>query len=191
MRSAPPWWKETVVYQIYPRSFVDSNGDGIGDLRGVLERLDYLQDLGVETLWLSPFYTSPQRDFGYDIADYRGVASEYGDMDTALALIEQAHARGLKVVFDMVLNHTSDQHPWFLESRSSRTNPRRDWYIWRDGRKPGGKAPPNNWRAMIGGSGWHYDRATDQWYWAQFLPARSSAGDASRWSDSSGRRWPR
>jgi alpha-glucosidase len=165
-----PWWKQTVVYQIYPRSFADGNGDGIGDLRGIIGKLDYLRDLGVETLWLSPFYASPQADFGYDIADYRAVAPEYGDLDTALTLVEEAHRRGLKVVLDMVLNHTSDQHPWFLESRSSRDNPKRDWYVWRDGKKPGGKAPPNNWNAMIGGSGWHYDARTDQWYWAQFLP---------------------
>ncbi len=164
------WWRETVVYQIYPRSFFDSNGDGIGDLDGIIAKLDHLADLGVGTIWFSPFYASPQRDVGYDICDYRTVAPEYGDLATVDRLIQAVHARGMKVVMDMVMNHTSDQHPWFVESRSSRDNPKRDWYVWHDGRKPGGKAPPNNWNAMIGGSGWHYDAPTDQWFWTQFLP---------------------
>jgi oligo-1,6-glucosidase/alpha-glucosidase len=164
------WWKETTVYQVYPRSFQDSNGDGIGDLDGILARLDYLADLGIETIWLSPFYGSPQRDFGYDISDYRNVAPEYGNLESCDRLISQAHARGLKVVFDMVLNHTSDQHPWFQASRSSRDDPRRNWYVWRDGKGRCGRRPPNNWHAMIGGSGWHRDASTGQWYWAQFLP---------------------
>ena len=170
MPSQTPWWRRTVVYQIYPRSFADSNGDGIGDLEGIIGKLDYLAELGVETLWLSPFYASPQADVGYDISDYRAVAPEYGEMATVDRLIAEAHARGLRIVLDMVLNHTSDQHPWFLESRSSRDSPKRDFYIWRDGRRPGGGAPPNNWHAMIGGSGWQYDETTDQWYWTQFLP---------------------
>jgi alpha-glucosidase len=165
-----PWWKRTTVYQIYPRSFADSNGDGIGDLPGVIDRLDYLQRLGVETLWLSPFYDSPQADFGYDIRDYFGVAPEYGTLDDARRLIDAVHARGMKVVFDMVLNHTSDQHPWFVESRRDRQNPKRDWYIWRDGRGARGDRPPNNWRSMLGNNGWHRDQATGQWYWASFLP---------------------
>ena len=164
------WWRETTVYQIYPRSFADSDGDGIGDLEGVISRLDYLEQLGVETLWLSPFFPSPGRDVGYDISDYRGVAREYGTLETAERLIEEVHRRDMRLVLDMVLNHTSDEHPWFVESRSSRDDPRRDWYVWRDGRRPGGGAPPNNWHAMIGGRGWHHDPATDQWYWAQFLP---------------------
>ncbi len=164
-----PWWKRTTVYQVYVRSFADSNGDGIGDLPGVLGKLDYLQSLGVETLWLSPFFESPQADFGYDIRDHYSVAPEYGSLADCRALIREAHARGMKIVLDMVLNHTSDEHPWFLESKSSRENPRRSWYIWRDGRKPGGKAPPNNWRSMLGGTGWRYDDATDQWYFASFL----------------------
>jgi len=164
------WWKETTVYQVYPRSFQDSNGDGIGDLDGIIRRLDHLVDLGVETLWFSPFYRSPQKDFGYDISDYRSIAPEYGDPATCDRLIREAHARGLKVVFDMVLNHTSDEHPWFRTSRSSRDDPMRDWYVWRDGRGRGGKRPPNNWHAMIGGSGWHRDETTGQWYWTQFLP---------------------
>jgi len=164
-----PWWKRTTTYQIYPRSFADANGDGIGDLQGVLGKLDYLQDLGVETLWLSPFFESPQADFGYDVSDYHAIAPEYGTMDDCRELIAAVHARGMKIVFDMVLNHTSDRHPWFLESRSSLDSPRRDFYIWRDGRRPSGAAPPNNWKSMLGGSGWHRDPSSGQWYWASFL----------------------
>ena len=164
------WWKSTTVYQIYPRSFADSNGDGIGDLQGIIDRLPYLERLGVETLWISPFYKSPQADFGYDISDHFDVAPEYGKLEDAQRLIDAIHARGMKIVFDMVLNHTSDQHAWFQSSRASRSSDKRDWYIWQDGRKPAGKAPPNNWKSMIGGSGWHYDATTEQWYWASFLP---------------------
>ena len=164
------WWKHTTVYQIYPRSFADSNGDGIGDLRGIIQRLPYLHELGVETLWLSPFYDSPQADFGYDIRDHFNVATEYGTLEDTHELIEAVHRHGMKIVFDMVLNHTSDQHPWFLDSRRARTSEHRDWYIWRDGQGKGGKKPPNNWRSMLGNNGWHYDQATEQWYWASFLP---------------------
>jgi alpha-glucosidase len=165
-----PWWQRTTIYHIYPRSFKDTNGDGIGDLRGILSELDYLSSLGVETLWLSPFFQSPQEDFGYDITDHLGIAPEYGSRDDVLALFDAAHARGMKVVLDIVLNHTSDQHPWFCASKSSRKDPMRDFYIWRDGQKPRGAAPPNNWRSALGSSGWHYDRATEQWYFASFLP---------------------
>jgi oligo-1,6-glucosidase/alpha-glucosidase len=169
--SGVPWWKTTTVYQIYPRSFADANGDGIGDLPGILSRLDYLHDLGIETIWLSPVYQSPQADFGYDVSGHFDIAPEYGSMEDCRRLIDEIHRRGMRVVFDMVLNHTSDQHPWFLESRSSRTSPRRDFYIWRDGQKRRrGSAPPNNWRSMLGPNGWQYDPATDQWYWASFLP---------------------
>ena len=157
-----PWYHNTTIYQIYPRSFKDSNGDGIGDLPGVIEKLDYLQQLGFETLWLSPFFASPQRDFGYDIADYISVAAEFGSMDDALRLIEEVHKRGMRIVFDMVMNHTSDEHPWFKESRSSRTNPKADWYIWRD--------KPNNWYSVTGGSGWHYAPEREQYFWSSFLP---------------------
>ncbi len=157
-----PWYHTTTIYQIYPRSFYDSNGDGIGDLPGVIQKLDYLRDLGVETVWLSPFFASPQQDFGYDISDYLSVAPEYGTLDDALRLIEEAHRRGMRVLFDLVMNHTSDQHPWFKESGSSRHNPKADWYIWRD--------RPNNWRSLTGGSGWHYAPERDQYYWASFLP---------------------
>ncbi|MBN2156670.1 MAG: alpha-glucosidase [Candidatus Lokiarchaeota archaeon] len=165
-----PWWKKTIVYQIYPRSFYDSTGNGIGDLKGIISKLDYIKDLGVETVWFSPFYDSPQKDFGYDIRNYREIALEYGTMEDCERLIMEMHDRGMKIVLDLVLNHTSDQHTWFVQSRSSKDNPKRDWYIWRDGRKPLGKKPPNNWKAIIRGSGWHYDAQTDQWYWTQFLP---------------------
>jgi oligo-1,6-glucosidase/alpha-glucosidase len=165
-----PWWKRTTVYQLYPRSFADHDGDGIGDLPGIIGRLDYLRDLGVETIWLSPFFESPQADFGYDISDHLAIAPEYGTLEDVKRLIDELHARGMKIVFDMVLNHTSNQNPWFLESASSRESPKRDWYIWRDGRGPGGRKPPNNWRSMVGGSGWHWHEPTGQWYWASFLP---------------------
>lgn len=168
--NAPPWWQRTTVYQIYPRSFFDTNGDGIGDLPGIVEKLDYLRDLGVETLWLCPFFQSPQRDVGYDISDYYQVAPEYGTREDLGRLLHEAHRRGMRVILDMVLNHTSDQHPWFLESKSSRQNPRRDFYIWRPGRKPKGAAPPNNWRSLVGQRGWHYDPTTEEWYFASFLP---------------------
>lgn len=161
------WWRETTIYQIYPRSFADANNDGIGDLAGIIDKLDYIKDLGFETIWLSPHYASPQRDFGYDISDYCQIAPEYGSLKDAQRLIDETHKRGMKIVFDMILNHTSDQHPWFLESRSSRDNPKRDWYIWRDGR---GRRPPNNWAAIPGGSGWEYDPLTEQWYFHNFLP---------------------
>jgi glycosidase len=160
-----PWYKTTTVYQIYPRSFYDSNGDGIGDLRGILSKLDYLKNLGVETIWISPFFASPQADFGYDISDFKRIAPEYGSMEDCELLILEVHKKGLRIVFDLVMNHTSDQHPWFLESASSENNPKRDWYIWKKGKKE-----PTNWKSMTGGSGWHYDKKTDSWFWATFLP---------------------
>lgn len=170
MKNGPKgdWWKETTIYQIYPRSFQDSNGDGIGDLPGIISRLDYIKDLGFETIWISPFFASPQKDFGYDIADYKAIAPEYGTMEDCDRLIDEVHRRDMKIVFDMVLNHTSDEHPWFIESASSKDNPKRDWYVWHDGKGPG--KPPNNWLSQVGGSGWHYSEKTDQWYWAAFLP---------------------
>jgi oligo-1,6-glucosidase/alpha-glucosidase len=162
-----PWWQKTTIYQIYPRSFWDTNGDGIGDLQGILSKLDYVKDLGFETIWFSPFYCSPQRDFGYDVSDYYNIDPEYGTMAEAEALIEEVHKRGMRVLFDLVLNHTSDQHPWFRESRSSRESPKREWYIWRDGQ---GRNPPNNWVAIPGGPAWHFDAQTGQYYYASFLP---------------------
>lgn len=164
---AETWWRNTAIYQIYPRSYFDSSGNGIGDLAGIISKLDYIKDLGFETIWFSPFFNSPQADFGYDVSDYYQAAPEYGTQDDIFLLIKEVHKRNLKVVFDLVLNHTSDQHPWFLESRGSQDNPKRDWYIWSDGK---GNKPPNNWKALPGGSGWHYHESTDQWYYASFLP---------------------
>jgi alpha-glucosidase len=163
-----PWWKRGVIYQIYPRSFQDSNGDGTGDLRGITERLGYLSWLGIDAFWISPFYPSPMADFGYDVSNYCDVDPLFGTLADFDALIEEAHARGLKVIIDFVPNHTSDQHPWFIESRSSRDNPKRDWYIWRDP-KPDG-SPPNNWLATFGGPAWTLDEATGQYYHHGFLP---------------------
>jgi glycosidase len=167
-----PWWASTVIYQVYPRSFADSNGDGIGDLPGIIEHLDHLVDLGVETLWVSPFFASPQRDVGYDVSDYRDVAPEYGTVDDAQRLIDEAHAKGLKVMFDLVLNHTSDEHPWFVESRSSRDNPKADWYVWADGTRGrnGKPKPPNNWRSELQiPRAWQWCEERQQWYLATFL----------------------
>ena len=168
------WWQKAVFYQIYPRSFADGNGDGIGDFPGMIDRLDYLKDLGVDAVWLSPHYPSPQFDCGYDVADYAGVAPEYGTLDDFQRFLDGAHARGIRVILDMVLNHTSDQHPWFLESRSSRDNPKRDWYIWRDPtprrRGAAGRMTlPNNWNSRFGGSVWEYDSKTGQYYYHSFF----------------------
>ncbi len=164
------WWRRATIYQIYPRSFQDSNGDGVGDLAGVIERIDYLVWLGVDAIWLSPFYPSPMKDFGYDVADYCNVDPLFGTLDTFDRLLTQAHARGLKVIIDLVPNHTSDQHPWFAESRKSRDDPKRDWYIWRDPGPDGG--PPNNWLSHFGGSGWTLDAQTGQFYYHGFLAAQ-------------------
>lgn len=155
-----------ILYQVYPRSFQDSNGDGVGDLRGVIERLPYLAELGVNALWLSPIFPSPMEDFGYDISDYTGIDPLFGTDDDFDALIAAAHKLDLKVILDLVPNHTSDQHPWFVESRSSKNNPRRDWYIWRDGGEGG---PPNNWLSEFGGSSWEFDKQTGQYYYHAFL----------------------
>ena len=163
-----PWWKRGVIYQIYPRSFQDSNGDGTGDLRGIIERLEYLSWLGVDAIWLSPFYPSPMADFGYDVSDYCDVDPLFGTLADFDALLEEAHERGLRVIVDFVPNHTSDQHPWFLESKSSRDNPKRDWYLWKDP-KPDG-APPNNWLATFGGPAWTLNETTGQYYHHGFLP---------------------
>jgi len=162
------WWQRAVIYQIYPRSFKDTTGTGVGDLAGVIEKLDYLGDtLGIDALWLSPFYPSPMEDFGYDVADYRGVDPMFGDLDTFDRLLSEAHARDLKIIVDFVPNHSSDQHPWFEASRSSRDSPKRDWYVWRDPAPDGG--PPNNWRSVFGGSAWEWDEATGQYYLHTFL----------------------
>lgn len=165
------WWQRAVFYQIYPRSFMDSNGDGIGDIPGIIHKLDYLNDgtpqsLGVDAIWFSPFFVSPQKDFGYDIADYCNIDPCYGTLKDFDQLVAECHKRGIRVMLDLVVNHTSDQHPWFLESRSSRNNPKRDWYIWQNGR---GKRPPNNWRSIFSGSAWEWDELTGQWYLHSFL----------------------
>ncbi|HET8656091.1 MAG TPA: alpha-amylase family glycosyl hydrolase [Longimicrobiaceae bacterium] len=161
------WWQRGVVYQIYPRSFMDSNGDGVGDLPGITRKLDYVRWLGVDAIWLSPISPSPMADFGYDISDYTGVHPLFGTLADFDELLREAHARGLRVILDFVPNHTSSEHPWFLESRSSRESPKRDWYIWRDP-APGG-APPNNWQSNFGGSAWEYDERTGQYYYHAFL----------------------
>jgi alpha-glucosidase len=161
-----PWWRTAIFYQVYPRSFADSNGDGIGDLPGLTARLDYLADLGVDAIWLSPHYPSPQVDCGYDIAGYCDVNPEYGTLDDFGRFLDQAHQRGLKVVTDLVLNHTSDQHPWFLESRSSKSSPKRDWYVWHPGRDGG---LPNNWLSAFGGPAWEYDPLTGEYYYHLFF----------------------
>ncbi len=161
------WWKHGVIYQIYPLSFQDTNGDGKGDLRGIRSRLDYLQWLGIDAIWISPIYPSPMRDCGYDIADYCDVASDFGTLADFDALIDDAHRRNIRVILDFVPNHTSDQHPWFRHSRASRDNAKRDWYIWRDPAPDGGA--PNNWMSNFGGSAWTFDDATGQYYYHAFL----------------------
>jgi alpha-glucosidase len=161
------WWQRGVVYQIYPRSYQDSDGDGVGDLPGITARLDHLRWLGVDALWISPIYPSPMADFGYDVSDYTAVHPLFGTMEDFENLVDEAHARGLKLILDFVPNHTSDQHPWFVESRSSRTNPKRDWYIWKDPAPDGG--PPNNWLSNFGGPAWTLDEETGQYYYHAFL----------------------
>ncbi|MBE0696304.1 MAG: alpha-glucosidase, partial [Anaerolineaceae bacterium] len=161
------WWQTSIFYQIYPRSFADGNGDGIGDFRGMIGKLDYLKELGIDALWLSPHFPSPQWDCGYDIADYMAVEPEYGTMAEFKQFLEEAHRRGIRVILDLVLNHTSDQHAWFLESRSSRDNPRRDWYIWQDANEDG--SLPNNWYSTFGGPAWEYDSQTDSYYYHFFF----------------------
>jgi alpha-glucosidase len=162
-----PWWKEAVVYEVYLRSFQDSNGDGIGDLLGITHRLDYMQSRGVDAIWLSPFYPSPMRDGGYDVKNYIGVDPLFGKMADFDRILREIHKRGMRMIIDYVPNHTSDQHPWFKESRSSLDSPKRDWYVWRDPAPDG--EPPNNWLSMFGGSAWHLDLTTRQYYLATFL----------------------
>ena len=175
MAIAGQWWQTGVIYQVYPRSFQDTNGDGVGDLRGITARLDYLVALGVDAIWVSPFYPSPMADFGYDVADYTGVDPLFGTLADFDALIAAAHAKGLKLILDFVPNHSSDRHPWFIESRSSRTNPKRDWYLWRDPAPPGDdwkparERVPNNWMSHFGGSAWTFDETTQQFYCHSFL----------------------
>ncbi len=161
------WWQYGIIYQIYPRSFQDSNDDGVGDLQGIISRLDYLKWLGVNAIWISPVYPSPMADFGYDISDYENIHPLFGTLGDLDRLVNEAHARRMKLILDFVPNHTSDQHPWFIESRSSRDNPKRDWYLWRDAAEDGG--PPNNWLAAFGGTAWEWDDYTQQYYYHAFL----------------------
>lgn len=160
------WWKEAVAYQVYPRSFNDSNGDGIGDLPGLIEKLDYLENLGIDVIWLSPMYPSPNDDNGYDISDYKGIMSEFGTMNDFDQLLSSIHQRGMKLILDLVVNHTSDEHPWFIESKSSKTNAKRDWYIWEDPKPDGSE--PNNWESIFNGSTWEFDESTKQYYFHLF-----------------------
>lgn len=168
------WWKDAVIYQIYPASFLDSNGDGLGDLPGVVSKLDYIKSVGADTIWLSPIFKSPQKDMGYDISDYRDIHAPYGRLDDAELLIKGCHERSLKVLLDLVVNHTSDEHDWFKESRSSRDSPKRDWYFWRDPKydADGNRCPPNNWSSIFGGSAWAWEEHTGQYYLALFLPSQ-------------------
>ncbi|MHC4463758.1 MAG: alpha-amylase family glycosyl hydrolase [Planctomycetota bacterium] len=161
------WWKHGVFYQIYPRSFMDHNGDGIGDLQGIIDRLDYVVELGVDAIWISPIFASPMVDYGYDVSDYKEIHQIFGDMATFDRLLAAAHERNLRVVLDYIPNHTSDHHPWFIESRSSHDNPKRHWYIWKDARPDG--SPPNNWEAIFGGPVWEWDEKTHQYYLHSFL----------------------
>jgi alpha-glucosidase len=161
-----PWWQHSVFYEIYPRSFADSNNDGVGDLNGIISKLDYLRTLDVDAIWISPCYPSPQFDFGYDVADYQNIDPMYGTLADFDVLAREAHKRGIRIIMDFVVNHSSSIHPWFLESKSSRTSPRRDWYIWRDGKGP--RVPPNNWESNFGGSAWTFDATTGQYYYHFF-----------------------
>ncbi len=158
------WYKDAIIYQIYPRSFMDSDGDGIGDIRGIISKLDYLKDLGINAVWLSPCYKSPNADNGYDISDYRDIMDEFGTLEDWKEMVSGMHERGIKLIMDLVVNHTSDEHKWFIESRKSKDNPYRDYYIWRKGKGNNGTKPPNNWTSRFGGSAWKYDEATGEWY---------------------------
>ena len=170
--TSEPWWKHAVYYEIYPRSFQDTNGDGVGDLKGIMSRLDYLKDLGVDAIWIAPCSPSPLVDFGYDVSDYDAIDPQFGTMADFDRLVREGKKRNIRILLDMVVNHTSDQHPWFMASRSSKNDPKREWYIWRDGRldKDGKMGPPNNWHSVFGGSGWTLDPITGQYYYHRFFP---------------------
>jgi alpha-glucosidase len=161
------WWRGAVMYQVYPRSFMDSNSDGVGDLPGITDKLDYIASLGVEGIWISPFFHSPMKDFGYDISDYRDVDPIFGKNEDFDLLIEKAHRLGIKVIIDMVLSHTSDKHPWFIESKVSKKNAKADWYVWADA-KPDG-SPPNNWQSCFGTGAWTFDTRRGQYYFHNFF----------------------
>jgi len=165
-----PWWRGAVIYQVYPRSLMDSNADGIGDIPGIIEKLDYIASLGVDAIWVSPFFKSPMKDFGYDISDYRDIDPIFGNLDDFDRLIKQAHAKGIKIIIDQVLSHTSDQHAWFEESRQCRNNPKADWYVWADPREDG--TPPNNWLSIFGGCAWEWEPRREQYYLHNFLKSQ-------------------
>ncbi len=164
--AAAKWWQNSVIYEIYPRSFQDSNGDGVGDLNGIARRLDYLQGLGVDAIWIAPMFPSPQVDFGYDVSDYRGIDPQYGTLADFDHLLAEARRRNIRIILDMVLNHTSDQHPWFKAAAGSRNDPKHDWYVWNDGIQDaaGVRHPPNNWISLFGGSAWQWVPAVEQYY---------------------------
>ena len=169
------WWKNAVIYEIYPRSFQDTNNDGLGDLNGITAHLDYLHDLGIDAIWISPCYPSPQADFGYDISDYKNIDPAYGTLADFDRLVAEAKKRNIRILMDMVMNHTSDKHKWFIESRSSKTNPYRDWYVWRDGKGETATdkgQPPNNWLSEFGHSAWEWDETTRQYYYHKFYVAQ-------------------
>ena len=166
-QNSKEWWKGAVIYQIYPRSFFDSNNDGVGDLRGIAQKLDYLAELNVDGIWISPFFTSPMKDFGYDVADYCDVDPIFGSLDDFDHLVSEAHARDLKVIIDQVYSHTSDQHDWFAESRSSRSSEKHDWYVWADPKADG--SPPNNWQSVFSGAAWTWDARRCQYYLHNFF----------------------
>ncbi len=163
------WWRESVFYQVYPLSFRDSNGDGYGDLEGIESKLEYLQWLGVDAIWLSPVYESPMADWGYDVTDHTAIDSLFGDMVSFDKVLNSVHGRGMRLVMDLILNHTSDQHPWFVESSSSRDSPKRDWYVWEPGTED---HPPNNWVSVFSGPAWSWDEATGQWFRHTYLPTQ-------------------
>jgi len=168
MTDSHRWWQQGIIYQVYPRSYQDSNGDGLGDLNGITQRLDFIKQLNVDAIWLSPIYPSPMHDFGYDVADYTGIHPMFGSMEEFEHLLAEVHQRGMKLILDLVPNHTSNEHAWFVESSSSRNNPKRDWYIWADPAPDGG--PPNNWVSYFGGPAWTLEPQTDQYYLHQFVP---------------------
>ncbi|MDP1027332.1 alpha-glucosidase [Sphingomonas sp. KR1UV-12] len=174
--TSKPWWQHAVIYEIYPRSFQDSNGDGVGDLRGITSRLDYLQSLGLDAIWITPFFKSPNADFGYDVSDYTAIDPQYGTMADWDTLVAEAKKRGIRVMVDLVVNHSSSENAWFKESRSSRTNPKADWYVWHDGTPD---TPPTNWKSIFGGPTWTWDKTRKQWYYHIFLPQQPDLNWAS------------
>lgn len=166
----PNWWKTGTAYQIWPASYKDSNGDGLGDIPGIITTLDYLKNLGIDIIWLSPMYDSPQKDYGYDISNYQGIYPPFGTMNDMDTLIEQCHNRGMRIILDLVINHTSDEHAWFKESRKDKTNPKADWYMWKDPKYVDGKrCPPTNWKSIFGGSAWEWVEERQQYYLHLFV----------------------